>query len=299
MKKRIVFGSLMIVLVAGLFALDWWLEGQALAAAARAQAELGYRPRPVIAPVLAVLLVALVLVGTLELVRMAAGKGVMLLRVSAMVGASLLATFPFWWQMVDPQSPLGPTAGELLLFLGLVGILVFGEQMVRCRVDDAIRQIAATFLVIFYLGIGAALVLQMRIGYGMGVLILFLAAVKCTDIGAYFTGSAIGRHKMIPWLSPGKSWEGLAGGVLVAAGVALLAAWILRIDALLWWEAPVFGALVGLAGQFADLCESLLKRDADIKDSGALVPNFGGVLDIVDSPLLAAPVATALLAVMI
>ncbi len=299
MKKRIVFGSLMIVLVAGLFALDWWLEGQALAAAERAQARLGYRPQPVIAPVLAVLLVALVLVGTLELVRMAAGKGVMLLRVSAMVGASLLATFPFWWQMVDPQSPLGPTAGELLLYLGLVGILVFGEQMVRCRVDDALRQIAATFLVIFYLGVGGALVLQMRIGYGMGVLILFLASVKCTDIGAYFTGSAIGKHKMIPWLSPGKSWEGLVGGVLVASGVAVLAAWLLRIDALGWWQAMVFGALVGLAGQFADLCESLLKRDADIKDSGALVPNFGGVLDIVDSPLLAAPVATALLAVMI
>ena len=126
---------------------------------------------------------------------------------------------------------------------------------------------------------------------------LFLAAVKCTDIGAYFVGSAVGRHKLIVWLSPGKSWEGLIGGLAFAAGVSILVAWAWKIDAAVW-EAAVFGVAVALAGQFGDLCESLLKRSARVKDSGAALPEFGGVLDLLDSPLLAAPVGYVLLAAM-
>ncbi|RPI58417.1 MAG: CDP-archaeol synthase [Planctomycetaceae bacterium] len=122
---------------------------------------------------------------------------------------------------------------------------------------------------------------------------MFLVAVKCTDIGAYFTGSAIGRHKLIPWLSPGKTWEGLLGGMAAAAGVSVLAVWAMDIhiagSALPFWRAVVFGVVVGLIGQFGDLSESLMKRSVNVKDSGAVVPEFGGVLDILDSPLLAAP----------
>jgi len=96
-------------------------------------------------------------------------------------------------------------------------------------------------------------------------------------------------------LSPGKSWEGLAGGLALAAGVGALGAWLLTRTG-----TPAFGALfgliVGLAGQFGDLCESLLKRSAGAKDSASLVPTFGGILDIIDSPLLAAPPAVLLLA---
>jgi phosphatidate cytidylyltransferase len=131
------------------------------------------------------------------------------------------------------------------------------------------------------------------------VLVIFLAAAKFTDIGAYFTGSFIGKHKMIPWLSPGKSWEGLVGGLATAAGISVLLAWLLLEGdqpPLRMWA--IFGPVVGLAGQFGDLCESLLKRAAGAKDSGALVPEFGGVLDMLDSVLLSAPVATVVLVAM-
>ena len=128
---------------------------------------------------------------------------------------------------------------------------------------------------------------------------MFLAAVKFADVGAYFTGSAIGRHKLIRWLSPHKSWQGLIGGLAAAAGVSLLIVAALKIDGIHLWQAAVFGVVVGLAGLFGDLCESLLKRSANMKDSGSAVPGFGGVLDILDSPLLAAPIAYLLLAMMV
>jgi len=123
---------------------------------------------------------------------------------------------------------------------------------------------------------------------------MVLLCVKFTDIGAYFGGRALGRHKLIPWLSPGKTWEGLFFGLLTAAAVgALLARWmdLRRGYELPWWKGAIFGGVIGGIGQLGDLLESLMKRDAEVKDSGSLIPGFGGVLDVIDSPLLAAPFA--------
>ena len=177
--------------------------------------------------------------------------------------------------------------------------------MIRHRVAGALARVSLTMLAVVYLGAGAALMFAIRMDGRLGVpaLVLFLAAVKFTDIGAYFTGTAIGRHKLIPWLSPGKTWEGLAGGLAAAAGISVLAVWAFRHVAsshlsLSYVQAAIFGVVVGGIGQFGDLSESLLKRSAQVKDSGALVPEFGGILDILDSPLLAAPAAYVLLAVM-
>ncbi len=103
----------------------------------------------------------------------------------------------------------------------------------------------------------------------------------------------MGRHKLIPWLSPGKTWEGLFFGLLTAG--AMGAVCTRYIDPphynLPWWKGVIFGAIIGGIGQLGDLLESLMKRDAEVKDSGRLVPGFGGILDIIDSPLLAAPFA--------
>jgi phosphatidate cytidylyltransferase len=125
------------------------------------------------------------------------------------------------------------------------------------------------------------------------IILMILLCVKFTDIGAYFGGRALGRHKLIPWLSPGKTWEGLFFGVLTAGAVgALCSPWInppsYHLD---WWKGLIFGIVIGGIGQLGDLLESMMKRDAEVKDSGTLVPGFGGILDIIDSPLLAAPFA--------
>ncbi len=133
---------------------------------------------------------------------------------------------------------------------------------------------------------------------GVLMLLATITVVKFGDIGAYTVGRLIGRHKLAPHLSPGKTIEGAIGGLAASAfGAWLVLAWIwpravgfkpIHVDVDEWLS---FGILVGLAGMMGDLAESLLKRDAAMKDSSRWLPGFGGVLDIVDSLLFAAPVA--------
>jgi phosphatidate cytidylyltransferase len=116
---------------------------------------------------------------------------------------------------------------------------------------------------------------------------------KGGDIGAYLTGRLIGRTRMSPLLSPKKTWEGLAGGMAAAVGVAFAINYLAPAPVLSASPWPVlgFGLTVGLAGVLGDLAESLIKRDGRQKDASQTVPGFGGVLDVVDSILFAAPVA--------
>jgi phosphatidate cytidylyltransferase len=117
--------------------------------------------------------------------------------------------------------------------------------------------------------------------------------VKSSDIGAYAVGMTLGRHKLIPWLSPGKTREGLAGGIataaLVGAGLAAATPSGESIAAIPIWLGAVAGAVAAVTGQIGDLAESLLKRDAGVKDSGRMLPGMGGILDVVDSLLFAGP----------
>lgn len=124
-------------------------------------------------------------------------------------------------------------------------------------------------------------------------LISLIAVVKAGDVAAYAVGSAIGRHRMAPSLSPGKTWE----GAVASLAASLAAAWLVieRIGGaaasrpLGGWL--TYGLLVGIAGMLGDLAESLVKRDLATKDSGSLLGGMGGFLDLIDSLLLAAPVA--------
>ncbi len=135
---------------------------------------------------------------------------------------------------------------------------------------------------------------------GMLALFSMFAVVKFTDIGAYFAGHRWGRHKMAPVISPGKTWEGAAGGLALGVVMAMFTlgplARMMNVPSQRGWlawlgGAIAYGLIVSAAGMIGDLAESLLKRDAGMKDSSTWLPGFGGVLDLLDSLLFAAPVA--------
>ncbi|MHC4073772.1 MAG: phosphatidate cytidylyltransferase, partial [Planctomycetota bacterium] len=120
-------------------------------------------------------------------------------------------------------------------------------------------------------------------------LLMFVFVVKSADVGAYAIGTLFGKHKFSPKISPAKSWEGMGGAIATASLVAV--GFALSCDIMAWWLAIIFGPCLAFIGQIGDLAESMIKRDAEQKDSASKVPGFGGILDIIDSPLVAAPFA--------
>lgn len=138
---------------------------------------------------------------------------------------------------------------------------------------------------VLYVGVPAIALVQLNWAWSELVLWAFLVT-WATDILAYFAGRAIGGPKLAPRVSPNKTWAGFAGGIVGAAAVAWLAAYLLELD-------PVFrvvGAPMGLLAQLGDLYESAVKRRRGVKDSGRILPGHGGVLDRLDGLL---PVALA------
>lgn len=135
-----------------------------------------------------------------------------------------------------------------------------------------------------YLRLVSGVSAQPELGRNLVFLALFMTFG--TDTFAYLVGKALGRHKMAPAISPGKTWEGAAGGLIGA----LIVGWIFTLDwplqvPLPLWQALLLGGLVSIFAQLGDLAESLLKRLAGVKDSGSLMPGHGGMLDRIDSVL--------------
>jgi phosphatidate cytidylyltransferase len=123
-------------------------------------------------------------------------------------------------------------------------------------------------------------------GQGPKLFFVFVFIVEFCDVCQYLWGKTLGRHKVVPTVSPGKTWEGLIGGVLSAGGLGAALAWATPFTP---WQAFGLACAVGLLGFFGDITMSAIKRDAHIKDYGALLPGHGGVLDRIDSLCFAAP----------
>jgi phosphatidate cytidylyltransferase len=137
--------------------------------------------------------------------------------------------------------------------------------------------------------------------FGHKMVIATIALAKGCDVWAYLFGRALGRHRPFPVLSPGKTTEGLVAGLLGSVAMALVMN-LPSVGILSAFSAPkaaFFGFVIGLSGILGDLMESLLKRSAGAKDAGAVVPGYGGVLDVIDSIMVAAPVAYYLIPVML
>ena len=149
-----------------------------------------------------------------------------------------------------------------------------------------------TFFPVLFVGLPFAFVVGLRVIPGQNgpdLLLLAMLCVTLSDAGAYYAGSAFGTHRLAPLISPKKSWEGVAGGVLGSIVGALIGHfWFFQRLPLA--HALALGVVLCAAGILGDLAESMLKRSAGVKDSSALLPGHGGVLDRVDSLLVAAPV---------
>lgn len=211
------------------------------------------------------------------------------------IGAGLLASSL-------TVTELGSISGVALVATTAMAVLMLALLFYSRghNVDGVVASAAATLLAFVYVGLMGGFLILLLKEFSAWVMLGVVLVTKCCDIGAYFTGRAIGRHKLIPWLSPGKTWEGFFGGVAASALAGLAAVSIDRglgtgVPDLQWWHGLTLGATFGALGQAGDLVASLLKRDAGLKDYSRALPGFGGVMDIADSPLLVAPVAYWLL----
>ena len=167
------------------------------------------------------------------------------------------------------------------------------------QLKKSLVTVAATVLGVVYVAVLAGCLVGVRVmpdsltqpltpHLSSKLLLMFFAMVVFADTGAYYTGRLIGRHKLAPRISPGKTIEGAVGGWIaaIAAGPLSRMAFFHEIPMV---HAVAIGALIGVVGPIGDLAESMLKRGADVKDSGTLLPGHGGVLDRVDSILFCAP----------
>ncbi len=127
---------------------------------------------------------------------------------------------------------------------------------------------------------------------GRYYLLFFILITKFSDTGAYAVGSVIGRHKMIPRISPGKTWEGFGGAIVVSVLASLLFVHFAgsHMRGMNTWHALILGLILGVAAVVGDLIESIFKREAGVKDSGKFFPGIGGILDLLDSLLFNAPI---------
>jgi phosphatidate cytidylyltransferase len=222
--------------------------------------------------------------------------------------AAVIAVHEFV-MMARPLRPLAPAAylGVVLALVGaetggvvwLVGgflatfAFAFILNAVATTRAPATAAIGATVLCAAWVGLGLGHLLLLRGMQAQPRLLAFtvLLVVFAADTFAFFAGRLAGRHKLAPTLSPGKTWEGLVGGSLVALFVAFVALYPDRDSYLTIWQALVLGVVIVVAALAGDLFESMLKRDLAVKDTGRLLGGHGGVLDRLDALLFAAPAA--------
>lgn len=181
---------------------------------------------------------------------------------------------------------LPPTTFAVICVCGTV-VACLVARLLLAR-EGFIRDIAASALIIAYIPLmGVFIPLMMAEPGGTRRIIAVMACVVASDTGAYAVGSLLGKHKMAPHISPSKTWEGLAGSIVTSALIGMAAAlWCLGAS---WELGLVLGLCIAPAATLGDLVESLIKRDAGLKDMSNLLPGHGGFMDRLDSMLLAMP----------
>ena len=276
LKYRLLFGSLMALLFLSVVVFGGWLDGSVTFSK--------LDDKDVQGTLLCVLVCLMIIPGQLELSRLASSNNLKVFPAITSIGSIMLLTAWYWPQLFN----ISPFAYWAFICVFYLSALLFYQHF-RHGTSGVFANCGANCFATLYLGVLGGFCLGLRIDFGLWPFLMFVFVVKCSDIGAYTIGRLFGKHKFSPNISPGKTWEGLVGAMLLAMIVAICFALLSGI--MDWLVAAIFGICFALIGQMGDLAESMIKRDAEQKDSSNNVPGFGGVLDIVDSPLAAAPFA--------
>jgi phosphatidate cytidylyltransferase len=240
----------------------------------------------------------LALAGLVEFYGLAEKRGLACFKISGVIGGGLLMVGTF----LHVTGHLGTANGSparvndfetSFLILFVLGLCV--RQFVSRSNTLGIQAISTTLFGLMY--VPWLLNFIQKINFFPGVegkyfLLYFILITKFSDMGAYIVGSLIGRHKMIPRISPGKTWEGFGGAIVVSTGASLVFVHFLgdHMAGMNWVHAVVLGVILSSTAVIGDLIESLFKREAGAKDSGNILPGIGGILDLLDSLLFNAPI---------
>ncbi|MBL67822.1 MAG: hypothetical protein CMO74_05130 [Verrucomicrobiales bacterium] len=186
----------------------------------------------------------------------------------------------------EPRTDLVP-----LFEICFLSFFILAVGVRHIFLDDIQGKLGVTIMGVLYVAMLLNFLQLIQFEFGPWFLLFFIVVTKASDTGAYLLGSAIGRHKMLPTISPGKTWEGFAGAILLSVGAAAAfnhfgEDYFSRMP---MSHACVVGVVLGVGAVFGDLVESKLKRVAGAKDSGSYFPGIGGILDLLDSLLFNAP----------
>lgn len=292
LKHRLITGPILIVVLMGVIWLDSWVDTIDLSDGwSEALGGLEHPPRGVVLFLMTLLVLAPL--AAIELSRVVEANGIRtrawLMVVAVMAGLVLSYVIPDTTPAIQTFALV--STGLVLVFVA--ALLTFSQQQ---TVQGVLAAAGAVVFAMVYLGLMLGFLLALRREHSAWLIVGVIAVTKSCDSGAYFTGRAIGKRKLIPWLSPGKTWEGLVGGVISSIAVGVLLAWVSaallpEADHVPLWVGAACGAVFAVVGQFGDLTMSLFKRGGGLKDSSTILPGLGGVLDVLDSPLMVAPVA--------
>lgn len=290
LRWRLLISAVLIPLVFAAFYLD---------------ARLGDGGNGKSAPILMVFVALIAWRGSSELVDLLRTRSFTPNRALVVI-CSVLVAISSWYGRF-PHMPIaiaadGNTLAQVTLTYSCTVLALFLFATYRYREPgQSMETLGAELLIVSYVGVllGVATQLRWVAGADAGYLVIgsLLVVVKFGDIGAYFFGRFLGRRKMAPHLSPGKTWAGAVGALIGSALGGVL--WMEFATPLFnrtwpppeWHWSAVYGLILGAVGLIGDLCESLIKRDVGKKDSASLFPGFGGLLDLMDSVLYAGPVA--------
>jgi phosphatidate cytidylyltransferase len=202
----------------------------------------------------------------------------------------------------EPSAAVAVLAWPFLSFIGVLMLTFVAQSLQFDAPGRAVATIAASVLVVAYIGLLGSFIIQFRwlegCKHGLLPLAFLIATAKGADVGAYTVGRIAGRHKLWPAVSPNKTIEGAIGGLAFASLAAMIVETVAyysdSLTGIGWGGAAAFGLVIGVTAQVGDLMESMVKRDCQRKDASAAVPGFGGVLDVLDSLLFSAPIAYGL-----